>query len=400
MSSLDHVVVVGASAAGLSAVETLRMEGYSGLVTLIGDEEELPYDRPPLSKQVLAGAWGPTRTRLRGHERYRELQVRLRLGEKATGLDVESRQLSLADGSHIAFDAAIIATGAQARSLPFGHDIVGVSVLRTMADALRLRAQLAVAERVVISGAGFLGLEIASVARQMGKDVTVVHPRGLPMMRPFGAPVAAFIRDLHIRNGVRFRPNTTIVDVVGTKIGRVKAVRLSDGLTYQADLVVVAIGADPCTDWLAGCGLSTANGVDCDDRCAAAPGIYAAGDVASWINPLFGSRMRTENRMNATEQGRCAAQNLLGRGKAYAPVPYYWTDQYEIKLQAYGVFPLSAKFEVVAGDLVNGRFLAYYVDGNRVVGAVGNGLPAHVRKSRSAIEQGTGLDQALALIAS
>jgi NADPH-dependent 2,4-dienoyl-CoA reductase/sulfur reductase-like enzyme len=365
-------------------------------VTLVGDEESLPYDRPPLSKQVLAGTWEPGRTRLREYDHYRDLQVDVRLGASATKLDLDSRQLSLADGTRIAFDAAILATGAQARRLPFGHDLDGVAVLRTIADALRMKEQLAVAERVVVSGAGFLGLEIASVARQMGKDVVVLDSLELPMMRPFGASVATVVHDLHVSNGVRFHLSTTIAGITGTALGRVSAVHLSDGQAYPADMVVVAIGADPSSAWLAGSGLSTTNGIDCDDRCAAAPGIFAAGDVASWINPLFGLRMRTENRMNATEQGRCAAQNLLGRGKAYAPVPYYWTDQYDLKLQAYGVFPTSAKFEVVAGDLASRRFLAYYVDANQVVGAIGSGMPAQVRKSRSAIEQRAVLDEALA----
>jgi 3-phenylpropionate/trans-cinnamate dioxygenase ferredoxin reductase component len=182
-------------------LETLRMEGYSGSLTLIRDEEELPYDRPPLSKQVLAGAWGPTRTRLRDRERYRGLQVTLRLRAKATGLEVESRQLSLADGSYMAFDAAIIATGAQARSLPFGHDVVGVSVLRTISDALRLREELAVAERVVISGAGFLGLEIASGRASDGQECHCGSPAGVANDAAIRGPVAAFIRDLHVANG-------------------------------------------------------------------------------------------------------------------------------------------------------------------------------------------------------
>jgi len=392
--AVDRVVVVGASAAGLTAVETLRREGFPGKVTLIGDEPHHPYDRPPLSKQILTGEWEQDQLHLRQPHLYEDLQLDLRLNTSAVGLDPDSRLVHLADGSQERFDGLILATGARARTLPVGQDLDGVLTLRTLSDALEIKSRLTTVSSVAVIGAGFLGLEVGAVARSMGKKVTVIDSMGLPMLRPFGAVLATVVRDLHVAHGVDLHLARAVDTVEVDEAGRVAGVRLTDGLVCPAELVVVAVGA-VCNDaWCSE--LAGGNGVICDEYCATAPGIYAAGDVASWTNPLFGERMRVENKLNATEQGRAAAENLLGRQAAYAPVPYYWTDQYDVKLQAYGIFPSDARFEVVAGSLEEMKFVAYYLRDGHVVGAVGSCMAGLLRRSREAISNRLSLDESVA----
>jgi len=385
MNSQDHIAVVGASAAGVAVVETLRKEGFQGSITLIGDEADLPYDRPPLSKQVLSGEWEPEKARLRETKFFDELGVDLRLGTRATSLDVHGRAISLEGGQSVGFDGLVIATGMRPRALPGTNGFGGVFTLRTIADAQAIANALTASERVAIVGAGFLGLEIAAVARAAGKDVTVIDTMTLPMLRPFGAPLAHAGRDLHASKGVDLRLGTSIVSIK-SEGDRIAAVDLSDATVVPVDLVIAAIGAQPNVEWLHGSGLPIGNGVECDPFCAAAPNIFAAGDIANWENPLFAARMRLENRLNATEQARAAAENLLGRQQPYAPVPYYWTHQYEVNIQAFGVFPEESEFVVVAGDLNEFKFLACYVHQGRVVGALGSRMAGRMRQSRAVIQ--------------
>ena len=393
MNSREHIAVVGASAAGVAVVESLRKEGFPDRITLIGDETDLPYDRPPLSKQVLSGEWQPAKARLRETPFFEELGVELRLGTRATGLDVLGRAISLEGGGSVGFDGLVIATGMRPRTLPGANGVEGVFTLRTIADAQAIAGALAASERVAIVGAGFLGLEIAAVARAAGKDVTVIDTMPLPMLRPFGTPLAHAVRDLHASMGVELRLATSIVGIQADG-DRISALELSDETVLAVDLVIAAIGAQPNVEWLRDSGLEIGNGVECDPFCAAAPGIYAAGDIANWENPLFSARMRLENRLNATEQARAAAENLLGRQHPYAPVPYYWTHQYDVNIQAFGVFPEESEFVVVAGDLGEFKFLACYVQRGRVVGAVGSRMAGRMRNSRAVIQQQLTIDDA------
>ncbi|GAA0643493.1 FAD-dependent oxidoreductase [Kutzneria viridogrisea] len=380
--NLDHVVVVGASAAGLTAAEALRREGYDGRITMIGAEQRLPYDRPPLSKQVLAGTWEPERTALRREDAL--VEADWLLGTPAAGLDVAARTVRLADGTAIGYDGLVIATGVTPRRLPFGHDLAGVHVLRSMDDALALRKDLLAASSVVVVGAGFLGAETAAVARQMGLAVTLVDPLPAPMIRQFGAKIGGLVAKLHADNGVTVRTGVGVSGLVGLG-DQVVAVDLADGSSLPAEVVLVAIGSEPATGWLADSGLSLGNGVDCDSLCRAAPGVVAAGDVASWTHPELGVRLRVEHRMNATEQGMAAAKTLLGKGEPFAPVPYFWTDQYEVKIQAYGMFPEDSVPTVVVGDPAEGSFAAEYHQHGRVVGVLGWNLPRETRKLRARI---------------
>ncbi|WP_199781418.1 NAD(P)/FAD-dependent oxidoreductase [Streptomyces sp. SPB074] len=370
-----RIVVVGASAAGLTAAETLRAQGYDGALTLIGEEPRLPYDRPPLSKQVLAGEWTAERTRLRPPEAVTALALDLRLGTAATALSPSSRTVSLTRGEDIGWDALLIATGVRPRRLPWSG-LPGTHVLRHLDDALALRERLAPGRRLVVVGAGFLGSEVASSARALGAHVTLVEPAPLPLAHVVGRHVGARVARLHREHGVDLRTGTAVAAAESTH-GRLTGLRLSDGTHVPADDVLVAIGSEPATDWLAGSGLRLDDGVECDERNRAAPGVYAAGDVARWHNPLFGTTMRLEHRTNAAEQAVAAARNLLHpeQARPFAPVPYFWTDQYGIRVQAYGHLRGHEESRVVEGDPDEGRFLVAYRRGPALVGALSFGLP-------------------------
>ncbi|MFD9669430.1 NAD(P)/FAD-dependent oxidoreductase [Rhodococcus sp. NPDC059968] len=389
MSVLERVVVVGASAAGLAAVETLRRDGYAGRLVLIGKESRLPYDRPPLSKQVLAGTWSPERTSLRPEGHYGELDVDVRLGLTATGLDVASHSVTLDNGENVGYDGLIIATGVEPRRLTDGHDLKGWHVLRTMGDALALREDLHPGARLVVVGAGFLGCEIAAVARAQGLEVTLIDPFEVPMMRAIGARVGSVVAQLHRDHGTEVRMGTGITKLIGWD-HRVTGVELTDGSVVAADIVVVAVGSIPLCGWLSDSGLRIDNGIVCDEMCRAAPGIYAAGDVARWHNPRFGVSMRIEHRTNATEQGMAAARNLLGAQLPFDPVPFFWTDQYDAKIQAYGIFPPDAAPIVTRGELEQRKFTVSYVSRGRITGVLGWNMPRELRSDRALVGTSAG----------
>ncbi|MFF5075515.1 NAD(P)/FAD-dependent oxidoreductase [Actinoplanes sp. NPDC000266] len=371
---MNRIVVAGASAAGLAAVETLRREGFEGSLTLIGEEIEVPYDRPPLSKQILASEWEPGRLALRTLDQLTALRLDLRLGVRAEGLDIEERVVRLAGGTCVPYDGLIIATGVRPRRLP-GRE---VHVLRTVNDALALRRHLRPGVRLAVVGAGFLGAEAAAVARGLGCDVVLLEPAPVPLAHAVGEPIGRVLSEAHREHGVDLRTGVTVSSVTE------RGVLLADGTLIAADEVLVAIGSAPNTEWLSG--LEVGDGLVCDEFCAAAPGVYGAGDVARWHNPLFGESMRIEHRTNAAEQGMAAARNLLGAGRPFAPVPYFWSDQYDMKIHAYGHLRGHDTVEVVEGDLEQRRFLAAYRRGDRLVGALAVGMPPKmIRPWRQAI---------------
>ncbi|SNR49760.1 Reductase C-terminal [Haloechinothrix alba] len=374
--STSRLVVVGASLAGLRAVEAARRTGYDGPLTLVGAEPHLPYDRPPLSKEFLAPAPQPPEppTHRAEHSLRAELDVDLQLGTAATGVDTAARVLHL-DNGRLSYTGLIIATGATARQLPNTPELGGVHTLRTVDDAHRVRAELdAGARNVIVVGAGFIGSEVAAAVRKRGLPVTVVEMAPVPLVRAIGEQMGSACARLHERHGTYLRCG---VGVAGLKAGegtdRVERVRLTDGSTLDADLVVVGTGAAPATGWLAGSGLEIDDGVVCDETLATgAPGVYAAGDVARWTNPAFGERMRLEHWTTTAEQGAAAARNALRPDEAqpFETVPYFWSDWYEHRLQFIGV-PTAEEVRVVAGDTDSENFLALYRQGDRVVGALG-----------------------------
>ena len=382
-SADDPIVIVGASAAGLTTAEALRRAGHAGPITMIGAEPHLPYDRPPLSKQVLAGTWEPERIALRDNPAYDKLDLDLRLGVAATGLDQDSRTVRLSDGGEVRYADLVIATGVHARKLNAGHDLAGVHVLRTLDDTLALQADLARARSLVVIGAGFLGTEAAASATALGVAATVVDPLPVPMIRQFGAEIGGLVAELHRERGVTMLLGTGVSQIYGTD--RVQGVELADGRKLEADVVVVAIGSVPATHWLADSGLDIGDGVRCDEFCRAAPHIYAAGDVARWHNPLFGTDMRVEHRMNATEQAIAVAANLLGTPTPFAPAPYFWTDQFDVKIQAYGMFPPEAEVTIAHGDPAERKFVAHYRRDGVIVGVLGWNMARQVRTDRGLV---------------
>jgi 3-phenylpropionate/trans-cinnamate dioxygenase ferredoxin reductase component len=378
---MDSVLIVGGGAAALAAVETLRSEGYAGALTMVCDEPELPYDRPPLSKQVLTGAWDAERTRFREAAHYAGLGVRLVRG-RAGALDADARTVYLSDGYPLRFDGLIIATGVRPRRLPAGHELAGVHVLRDHPDVAALRAAFAGTPRVVIVGGGFLGLEVAAAARGLGLDVTVIEPLAQPMIRQVGPMIGAEVARLHRERGVDLRTGVGVTELMGEG-GVLTGVALTDGSVAAAECALVAIGAVPATEWLGTSGLTIGDGVECDEFCRAAPGIYAAGDVASWVNPRYQRRMRVEHRMNATEQGRAAAVNLLkGDVQPFAPLPYFWSDQYNVKIQVHGHRSDGAEAAIEEGSPAEGKFVALYREDGAPTAVLGWNSPARLIRYR------------------
>lgn len=377
-----RVVIVGASQAGLAAAETLRKEGFNGGLTIVGSETHLPYQRPPLSKHVLAGAWSHERTFLRHEHELEALGASWRLGVSAVALDRANRRVELSDGSNVEFDGLVIATGASPRRMGVGHELHGVHVLRTLDDAAAIGAELTAGRRLTIIGAGFLGCEVAAVARKAGVHVDIIDPLPGPMIRQLGQDVAARMAAVHLSNGTKMHLGAGVADFK-KRLGHVTGVELTDGSTLDSDLVLVAVGAVPNTQWLAGNGLSLTKGIDCDEFCRAAPGIVAAGDVASWIHPIYRRRVRIEHQTNAIEQGVAAARALLDKAvEPFAPIPYFWTDQYDVKVQVYGIPHAEAATTIVRGDPEDGRFaVAYHHDGRKVAILTWN-LPREAVKLR------------------
>jgi NADPH-dependent 2,4-dienoyl-CoA reductase/sulfur reductase-like enzyme len=392
------VVVVGASLAGLSALETLRQEGFEGELVAVGAETELPYDRPPLSKQVLQGHWEPDKTMLRDQGQYDGLGVTWHLGRRATALDPAARTVTLDDGEPLAYDGLVIATGATPRWLPGSEGLAGVHVLRTLAECLALRAELDGASRLCVVGAGFIGAEVAASARVRGVDVTVLEALPAPLARAFPAELGAACAALHLDQGVDLRCGVTVAGFEGD--GRVTGVRLGDGEVVEADVVVVGIGVVPETGWLETSGLTLDNGVVCDSTCAtSAPGVVAAGDIARWPNNLFGETMRVEHWSNAVEQGAAAAKRLLaGPGEAveFAPVPYFWSDQYDTKIQFLGRCCPTDEVRIVDGSIEERRFVALFGRDGRLIGALAFNRPRLLMAYRKLLAAKTSFDAAVA----
>ncbi|MET7998234.1 FAD-dependent oxidoreductase [Amycolatopsis sp. NPDC005232] len=369
--TLRDVVIVGGSLAGLHAAEELRAAGYDGTLTLVSAERRAPYDRPPLSKQILTGEWAPDRSALRSAEDLAALRAEVLLGVHATGLDVTSRIVTTDDGLRLPYDGLVLATGCTPRTLRGEAAREGLHTLRTAEDSLALRRTLLTGGHLVVVGAGFIGMEVAAAARTLGADVTVVEPAPAPMQAALGERIGGALADLHRAHGVKFALGRGISRILGPN--RVEGVEFDDGTILGADAVLVGIGAAPATGWLAGSPLDTSNGVVCDAHLAAGPpGIYAAGDLACWDNPLFGARMRVEHWSNATEQGAAAARNLLAaqdERQPFASVPYFWSDQYDTSIQFAGR-PGSERVPIVEADGPKPAFLVLTGEGGTLTGVL------------------------------
>ncbi|MFL6206333.1 MAG: NAD(P)/FAD-dependent oxidoreductase [Acidimicrobiales bacterium] len=386
---LDRIVIVGASLAGFRAAEELRSLGHTGAITVVGDEPHRPYDRPPLSKQVLAGTKPPESTELSvSSGTVDDLELDWRLGQAATALDLGERAVLLGGGERLPFDGLVIATGASPRRLPGTDHLEGVETLRTLDDCLRIRDALdAAPRRVAVVGAGFIGAEVAATCRGRGIEVTLVEALPVPLERGLGPEMGAVVADVHRDHGVDVRLGVGVVLIEGGQ--RVERIRLTDGAVLDIDLVVVGIGVSPNTDWLEGSGLTLDNGVVCDDTCTAAPGVVAAGDVARWPNQRFDEVMRVEHWDNAIAMGTHAARSLVAGEAAepFTPIPWFWSDQYDRKIQLAGRAAPDDRVEVVSGSVEERRFVAFYGRGERLVGILGMNQPAKVMRWRPLIEE-------------
>jgi 3-phenylpropionate/trans-cinnamate dioxygenase ferredoxin reductase component len=389
----NSVLVVGAGAAGIAVAEGLRRNGFGGAITIVGEEAEAPYDRPPLSKQVLSGLWGVDRIQLLTEKRRQDLAADWRLGRRAVSLEPDRGVALLDDGSAVTYDALAIASGVRPRTLS-ADGIDGVHVLRTRKDASDLGRVLRRGCRLVVVGGGFLGLEVAASARQLGASVTVVEQQREPLSDQLGRAVASRLVALHRAQGVDVRTGLTVARFHGQastsapdrlKLDRVE---LSDGHVVEADAALVAIGSVPCVEWLEGTSVRLGDGVICDEYCRAAPGIWAAGDVAHWHHVGLGRGVRLEHRMNATEQGRAVAANILGANRRFVPIPYFWTDHYHVKVQSCGQVQTDASVEAEEIECDGDSFVVEYRTrrDRTLVGALGWNAARHFAPYRRDVE--------------
>jgi NADPH-dependent 2,4-dienoyl-CoA reductase/sulfur reductase-like enzyme len=381
--TINRIAVVGASLAGLRTVQSLRLEGYTGEILVVGDEDEMPYDRPPLSKEVLAGTRTWDSVALQPPGGIDALDAQWMLGRRATALDIGQRELQLDAGTRLAYDAVILATGARPRVLPFpGATLPGIHLLRSLADCRGLVQELAGAQRVAVVGAGFIGCEVAAACRQRGLQVSLVERAALPLVDALGPEAGNTVRGLLVERGVELLCEASVQGFEGTS--RVEGIRLGSGEFVAADVVVVAVGVTPNTDWLNDSGLSLADGIVCDATGRCADGVYAAGDVARWDHALFG-QIRVEHWSTAVEHGLYLGWRVLaepgGTVAEFAGVPFFWSDLFDAKIQFVGVAHPSATRHVVPG-LSEGQMVVLYEYDDIVVGAFGLRCPALVLRLR------------------
>jgi 3-phenylpropionate/trans-cinnamate dioxygenase ferredoxin reductase subunit len=395
------VTIIGASLAGLRCAETLRAEGFRGRITMVGDEAHRPYDRPPLTKQLLSGRWGTERVGLLDGDKEASLRLDMRLGVRATGLGVEDRTVALADGSTVTADAVVVATGATLRRLPGTETMAGVHGVRNLDDALRLRAAMEALEpesRVVVVGAGFIGQEVATQAAGLGHRVTMLEGADLPLERIVGAMVATHLAALPDA-AVDVRCGVSVTGIAGPRgDARGGVVELDGAEDVPADLIVVGIGVTPATGWLEDSGLTLTNGVVTDERLVAAPGILAIGDVARflWRSPAGDEHVRIEHWQMAVDHGVHAARVLLGgaAAPAFEAVPYFWSDVWGKKIQMLGHPSPTDEVEMAIAPDEDGRLLALYRRGDVLTGVLGVSKPRQLMAFRALLAAGAGIGDA------
>ncbi len=374
------IVIVGGGLAGARTAEQLRRSEYTGRITIVSDEVHLPYDRPPLSKEVLRKEVDDVA--LKPREWYDDNDITLRLGCAATGLDTAAQTVTLDDGSVLGYDELVIATGLVPRRILALPDLEGIRVLRSFDESMALREHASAAQRAVVIGAGFIGCEVAASMRTLGVDVVLVEPQPTPLAAMLGEQIGALVARLHRDEGVDVRLGVGVAEVRGE--GHVDAVVLTDGTELPADLVVVGIGSRPATEWLEGSGVDVDNGVVCDEAGrTSAPNVWALGDVASWRDAT-GHQARVEHWSNVADQARVVVPAMLGRDvPTNAVVPYFWSDQYDVKIQCLGEPEATDTVHLVEDD--GRKFLAYYERDGVLVGVVGGGMPGKVMKVRAKI---------------
>jgi 3-phenylpropionate/trans-cinnamate dioxygenase ferredoxin reductase subunit len=387
------VAIVGASLAGSSAAATLREEGFDGRVVLIGAEPQLPYDRPPLSKNYLRGVTPFEKTLLRPADFYRERDIEMRLGTTVTRVDAEKRTVALHDGERLEFDQLLIATGGKNRRFPIpGIDLPGVYDLRTVADADRIREAMARGGRAVVVGMGFIGAEVAAAMRQSGLDVVAIEPFKTPLYRALGEEIGRVVEGLHRDNGVEMILDDAVTAFEGA--GKVERVVTRNGRRIDCSLAVFGLGIEPATELVAGTPVRVDNGIVVDDQCRTnVPGIFAAGDVANHYHPVCGRQMRVEHWQNGVKQGAAAARSMLGRGQPYDEVHWFWSDQFDANIQ-YAGFHAAWDRMVVRGSLAERKFLAFYLAEGRLESVVAINQGRDVRRALPIIKSRVTVDPA------
>ncbi|MFF0392256.1 NAD(P)/FAD-dependent oxidoreductase [Kitasatospora sp. NPDC004615] len=383
------IVIIGASLAGAKAAEALRAEGYGGPITLVGDESERPYERPPLSKGYLLGKEEREKIYVHPADWYQQHDVTLRLGVAATAIDPAAHTVTVEGGDRLPYSKLLLATGSSPRTLPVpGGDGDFVQTLRRVGDSERLKAAFKPGARVVIVGAGWIGLEAAAAARTAGAEVTVLEAAELPLLRVLGREVAQVFADLHRAHGVDLR--------FGVKVAELRAdgVRLGDGSTVPADVLLVGVGISPNTALAEHAGLTVDNGVRTDQHLATShPDIYAAGDVANAFHPLFGKPIRVEHWANALNQPTVAAAAMLGKDAVYDRVPYFFTDQYDLGMEYTGYAEPGGYDRVVfRGDVAGREFIAFWLSGGRVLAGMNVNVWDVTDPIRELVRSGRGVD--------
>jgi 3-phenylpropionate/trans-cinnamate dioxygenase ferredoxin reductase component len=366
---LQQIVIAGGGQAAVQAADTLRRKGFAGKLTVVGDEPWLPYQRPPLSKKYLGGALERERLLIRPAPFFAEHQVHTQLGRRVSEIAPREQHVRLDDGLVLPYDALVLATGARPRRLPApGADLAGVHYLRTIADADGIRAECATRGRMVIIGGGYIGLEVAATARGLGMEVTVLEMAARVMSRVTCAEVSAFYEAEHARQGVRIHCNETLRALHGdARSGRVRAVLTEAGREYPADIVIIGCGVVPADELARAAGLTCENGVVTDVHCRTSDAaIYAAGDCASHLNRQYGRHLRLESVDNAFEQGTTVALNLLGAATPHDKLPWFWSDQFDLKLVIVGV---AQGFDsvILRGSTATRSFSACYLRGGELI---------------------------------
>ncbi len=376
-------MIVGGGLAAARTAEQLRRAEYPGAVTIVSDEGHLPYDRPPLSKEVLRAETDDVT--LKPAEFYAENDITMLLGSGAKSVDTAAKTLTLSDGSVLPYDELVIATGLVPKRIASFPDLAGIHVLRNVDESLALRKEAGTARRAVIVGAGFIGCEVAASLRALGVDVVLVEPQPTPLASVLGETIGELVTRLHRAEGVDVRCGVGVSEVSGED--RVQKVTLGDGTELDADLVLVGIGSHPATGWLDGSGIEVDNGVVCDEvGRTSAPHVWAIGDVASWRDTV-GGQVRVEHWSNVADQARALVPSMLGQDvPATVSVPYFWSDQYDVKIQCLGEPEATDTVHVVEDD--GRKFLAYYERDGAVVAVVGGGFPGKVMKTRAKIAAG------------
>lgn len=388
-------MIVGAGLAGLRTAEELRRAGYEGDLVLVGEERHLPYDRPPLSKEVMQGE--KSDTTLQPREFFDQRGIELLLGHAATAVDPDVRAVTLADGSVVDYDELVVATGLAPRRIPGLPDVAGVHVLRSIDESLALRADLDPGKRALIVGAGFIGCELAASMRCAGLDVVLVEPQPTPLASVLGEKVGALVARLHVGEGVDLRAGVGLTSLTGAGTGRVSGAVLSDGSEVDVEVVAIGVGSVPVTKWLEGAGVQLDNGVVCDGvGRTAVPHIWAVGDVAAW-QLRVGGRKRVEHWSSAGEQAKILAAALTGaREIPTAQLPYFWSDQYGVKIQALGTVTATDDVHIIADD--GRKFLAYYERDGILTAVVGGGMAGGVMRMRGKIAARTPIAEVLGAV--